>query len=359
MAKRTPLAVKRKCCEMKEAGMSSHEIYDSYYKYEVENPMTRRSFRTVLVRWAKKNYPDDTTLDCGTYEGFVAHDATVQVAANGEIIQAWIKQHAETLDPEEFLAAIKTAVQKYEYVKPSFKDSKNMLEISLFDMHWGIAFMDYYKSVLDDVLEIITSHHWDKIVIPFGQDFFHNDSIINGLTTRGTCIEKVDMVRAVKDGQQFMYAIIDAALENAEEVKVIYTPGNHDQSISWMFMQTLLARYGDAIIDDSLEFRKVISYGSNAIMITHGDAKKTTAKTLAHIFPVAFPKEFSDATIREVHAGHLHHEGEADIYGVMVRRLSSGGITDKWSDREDFIGAHKRFMLFEWSTDKLKAIHYI
>ena len=66
MAKRTPLAIKRKCCEMKEAGMSSHEIYDSYYKYEVENPMTRRSFRTVLVRWAKKNYPDDTTLDCGT-----------------------------------------------------------------------------------------------------------------------------------------------------------------------------------------------------------------------------------------------------------------------------------------------------
>ena len=159
MAKGTPLAVKRKCCEMKEAGMSSHEIYDSYYKHEVESPMTRRSFRTVLVRWAKKNYPDDTTLECGTYEGFVAHDATVQVAANGEIIQAWIKQHAETLDPEEFLAAIKTAVQKYEYVKPSFKDSKNMLEISLFDMHWGIAFMDYYKSVLNDVLEIITSHH--------------------------------------------------------------------------------------------------------------------------------------------------------------------------------------------------------
>lgn len=124
-------------------------------------------------------------------------------------------------------------------------------------------------------------------------------------------------------------------------------------------MQTLLARYGETVVDDSLEFRKVISYGSNAIMITHGDAKKATAKTLAHIFPVAFPKEFADATIREVHAGHLHHEGEADIYGVMVRRLSSGGITDKWSDREDFIGAHKRFMLFEWSANKLKAIHYI
>ena len=126
-----------------------------------------------------------------------------------------------------------------------------------------------------------------------------------------------------------------------------------------MFMQTLLERYGEEIIDDSLEFRKVITYGKNAIMITHGDAKKATAKNLAHIFPVAFPEEFAGANIREVHAGHLHHESEADVYGVMVRRLSSGNVTDEWTNKEDFIGAHKRFMLFEWSLDKLKAIHYI
>ena len=77
------------------------------------------------------------------------------------------------------------------------------------------------------------------------------------------------------------------------------------------------------------------------------------------IFPVSFPEEFANASIREVHAGHLHREGEADIYGVMVRRLSSGNITDDWSDKEDFIGVHKRFMLFEWSLDKLKSIHYV
>ena len=234
-----------------------------------------------------------------------------------------------------------------------------MLEIPLFDMHWGVAFMDYYEPVLNEILDLITSRKWDKIVIPFGQDFFHNDSIINGQTTKGTNIEKVDMIRAVKEGKQFMYSLIDTALLCANEVKVLYSAGNHDRSTAWMFCQVLLERYGDSVVDDSLEYRKVITYGKNAIMVTHGDSKQATAKNLAHIFPISFANEFANANIREVHAGHLHHEAEADIYGVMVRRLSSGGKVDGWSDKEDFVGAHRRFMIFEWDQKKLASIHYI
>ena len=113
------------------------------------------------------------------------------------------------------------------------------------------------------------------------------------------------------------------------------------------------------MIDDSMDYRKIVTYGKNSIMLTHGDSKQATPKNLDHIFPVSFPEEFANANVREVHAGHLHRESEADIYGVMVRRLSSGSKSDDWSDREDFIGTHKRFMLFEWSPDKLNAIHYI
>jgi UDP-2,3-diacylglucosamine pyrophosphatase LpxH len=234
-----------------------------------------------------------------------------------------------------------------------------MLEIPLFDMHWGVSFMDHYKSVLTELLEIIHSRTWEKIVIPFGQDFFHNDSIINGQTTKGTVIEKVDMIRAVKEAKTFMYALIDTAIHQANEVQVMYSAGNHDRSIAWMFIQVLLERYGPAVVDDTLEFRKVFTYGKNSIMVTHGDSKQATAKNLAHIFPIAFAEEFANANIREVHAGHLHHEAEADIYGVMVRRLSSGGKVDNWSDKEDFIGTHRRFMVFEWDQKKLASIHYV
>jgi UDP-2,3-diacylglucosamine pyrophosphatase LpxH len=309
--------------------------------------------------WMKRDWPDDMTLECGTYDGFIAHDATVQVSKSGEIIQAWIKQKAEDFNPEDFLAAIRDSVEPYDYVPVEHYDTTRMLEIPLFDMHWGVAFMDYYEPVLTEILDIVTSRNWDRIVIPFGQDFFHNDSIVNGQTTKGTVIEKVDMIRAVKEAKTFVYALIDTAIQHANAVEVVYSAGNHDKSTSWMFMQVLLERYGSSVVDDSLECRKVITHGRNAVMITHGDSKQATAKNLAHIFPIAFAEEFANADVREVHAGHLHHETEADIFGVMVRRLSTGGKVDDWSNKEDFIGTHRRFMLFEWDQKKLKSIHYI
>ena len=353
------LKLKRECLRMKESGMTAREIYNNCYVKQLENPATFASFQRSLNKWAKQSFPDDTTLVAGTYNGFIAHDATVQVSKTGEIIQAWIKQKADAFDYDGFLAAIHEAVEPYIWEPKHVDKANRMLEIPLFDMHWGISFLDRYKAVLDDILEIIHSKHWDRIVIPFGQDFFHNDSIVNPTTTKGTVVDKVDMVRAVKEGQQFIYAIIDAALECSNEVRVFYSAGNHDRSISWMFMQVLLERYGSEIVDDTMEYRKAFTYGKNAIMVTHGDSKQATAKNLAHIFPIMFPEEFAQATTREVHAGHLHHEGTGDIFGIMVRRLSSGAAVDDWSNRQDFVGTHRRFMLFEWDLDDLRSIHYI
>ena len=358
MGKVIPIQVKKTCCEMRREGKSNSEIHE-YFMDATGSSANLNSFRSMLSRWMKRRFADDMTLECGTYEGFIAHDATVQVSKTGEIVQAWIKQKAESLDPEEFLEAIRENVEPFVYVPSELNNATRMLEIPLFDMHWGVAFMDYYEPVLNEILDLITSRKWDKIVIPFGQDFFHNDSIANGQTTKGTVIEKVDMTRAVKESKTFMYTLIDTAIQCAKEVKVLYSPGNHDRSISWMFIQVLLERYGSSVVDDSLEYRKVVSYGKNSIMITHGDSKQATAKNLAHIFPITFAEEFANASVREVHAGHLHHEAEEDIYGVMVRRLSSGGKVDDWSNREDFVGTHRRFMIFEWDLKKLASIHYI
>lgn len=359
MVESIPIRVKRECVRLKQEGKSTKEVYESYYKPSVDDPCGLNTFRSMVNRWAKREFPDDTTLMCGTYEGFTAHNATVQVSKSGEIIQAWIKQSANNVDPEEFLEAIRGTVEPYVYFPTTDDSADRMLEIPLFDMHWGVSFMDRYNAVLDDILHIIHSRHWDQIVIPIGQDFFHNDSIVNPTTTKGTVVDKVDMTKAVKEGRQFITAITDAALINANSVRVFYSAGNHDRSVSWMFMQVLLERYGNEIVDDSMEYRKVFTYGKNSVMVTHGDSKQATAKNLAHIFPIAYPEEFAQATIREVHSGHLHHESEADIYGVMVRRLSSGAAVDDWSNRQDFVGTHRRFMLFEWDKTSLRSIHYI
>ena len=357
-----PVKVKTVCCRMKNEGKALKDIYENYFVPNSDSPARFDSFCGMMRKWIRQGYPDETTLECGTYGGFTAHDATVQVSKSGEIIQAWIKQKADSFNQEDFLAAIRESVEPYWYIPEEVNNSSRMLEIPLFDKHWGVAFMDHYKPVQDELLELIHSRHWDKIVILFGQDFFHNDSIINGQTTKGTQIEKVDMQRAVKEGKQFMFTLIENAIPKCNTVEIIYSPGNHDTSISWMFMQVLMERYGrlsNVKVDDSLEYRKVITYGKNSVMVTHGDSKQASPKNLAHIFPISFPTEFANANVREVHAGHLHHEAEADIFGVMVRRLSSGCKVDEWSNKQDFVGAHRRFMVFEWDQNKLASIHYI
>lgn len=359
MSTTIPLKVKRECCQLKREGKTSKEIYNEYYLKAIDSPCTFESFGRLLRKWMTKSFPDDTTLECGTYEGFIAHNATVQVSNTGEIVQAWIKQKAEDLDIEELVKTLKESIEPYKY-EPKFDDiADRMLEIPLFDMHWGISFMEDYESVLNEVLNLIHSRHWDKIVIPFGQDYFHNDSIVNATTTKGTAIDKVDMIRAVKEGRQFITTIIDAALNNSNETRVYYSPGNHDRSVTWMFMQVLLERYGHEVVDDSMGYRKVFTYGKNSVMVTHGDSKQATAKNLSNIFAISFPEEFAQADIREVHAGHLHHEKEGDIFGVMIRRLSSGVAVDDWSNRQDYIGTHRRFMIFEWDQDHLRSIHYV
>jgi UDP-2,3-diacylglucosamine pyrophosphatase LpxH len=339
--------------------MTARQVYEEFYTKVVTDPCGYQAFRTQLKRWVKRNYPDDTTLECGTYDGFTAHSATVQVNKTGEIVQAWIKQTINDVDLDDIVKGLKESVEPFEYKHKADPHAERMLELPLFDMHWGVAFLDDYKSTLTAVLKLMHTRTWDKIVIPFGQDFFHNDSIVNGQTTKGTVIEKVDMVRAVKEAKTFIYALIDTAIHQANEVQVMYSAGNHDRSLSWLFIQVLLERYGAEVVDDSLEYRKVIVYGKNAIMVTHGDSKQATSKNLAHIFPIAFAEEFANASVREVHAGHLHHESEADIFGVMVRRLASGVKVDDWSNRQDFIGTHRRFMAFEWDRDSLRSIHYI
>lgn len=353
-----PLKLKKKCVQMKQEGVAYKEIYE-FYCSEIDGAMSYSSFARALRKWCQKVFPDDTTLLSGTYEGFTAHGATVQVSADGEIVQAWIKQTADSFDVDAFMQGIRECVEPYQTPAMEPHENSEMLEIPLFDMHWGINYLRDYQPVLDKILNVINEKHWSKIVIPFGQDFFHNDSIVHGITSNGTQIEKVDMTKAVKESRVFMYALIEAAIQNGSEVRVLYTPGNHDRSISWMFIQVLLERYGEKIIDDSFEYRKCFTYGHTAVMVTHGDSKQVTPRNLASLFPVSFPNEFADAVVREVHAGHLHHESEADIFGIMVRRLSSGTKTDEWSDKEDFVGSHKRFMLFRWGETTLKAIYYI
>lgn len=351
-----PYEVKRRCVDLSKQGKSYRDIYNEYIR--PNGSMSFRSFSRRMLEWKEKVKADSETLEAANLAyRFAPHASTVQVNGEGKVIQAWIKQHTEDR-LEEFLAAIKDNTPVAQVQPKVCAEAEGMLEIPLFDMHFGIADMEFYRDTLESILGIVASKHWDRIVIPVGQDLFHNDSITKGVTTKGTLIEKVDMKQATYDAKTFYFNLIDTALENANHVQIIYSPGNHDKTVGWFFTQILKERYGD-IVDDSTRDRKAVLWNGCFIGITHGDKGNDTAAGLRGKFTKEFPSLYATAKVREIHVGHLHREGESrDEYGIQIRRLCTKNKDDEWTDDEGFM-SQKRFMLFEWHPNRLKSIHYV
>ena len=339
---------------MARRGSSYREIYNKYIN---DGSMSFRSFGRRMAEWRKKIQIDEQTLEKANLAyKFAPYASTVQVSGSGEIIQAWVKQKTEDRI-EEVLEAIRTFIPPAKVEPAEYAPSDRMLEIPLFDMHFGIADINFYYGILQQILAIIGERHWDKIVIPVGQDLFHNDSVAEGKTTKGTLIEKVDMEKAVDDAETFYFNIIDAAIKNSNSVEVIYSPGNHDRTTGWMFSKILKQRYPD-IVDTKIKDRKMVWWNGCFIGITHGEKKNDSADGLRGKFTMEFPAMFAAANIREIHTGHLHREGERDEYGVQIRRVACGNMSDTWTEENGFKSI-KRFMLFEWAPGRLKSIHYV
>jgi UDP-2,3-diacylglucosamine pyrophosphatase LpxH len=350
-----PYDVKRKCVELAKQGKKHEEIYQEYIK--PYGTMSLRSFMRSIYKWKNKVVADEKTLESANLAyKFAPHASTVQVNGKGEVIQAWIKQHTENR-LEELLEAINANTPIAQIQPKAIKEADGMLEIPLFDMHFGIADMEYYRDTLAEILAIVGSKHWDRIVIPVGQDLFHNDSITKGITTKGTLIDKVDLKKAVYDAKTFYFNLIDKAIQSANEVQVMYSPGNHDKTVGWLFVQMLKVRYGD-IVDDSTHERKAVWWNGCFIGITHGDKNTDNVNGLRGKFTMEFPTLFAMAKVREIHTGHLHREDSRDEYGVQVRRMSTGNKDDDWTTDEGY-KSQKRFMLFEYAPNRLKSIHYV
>lgn len=348
------IELKKRCVDAALAGKTQREIYSEIFCPEHEG-MSFTSFKRTLARWKKKEWPDPLTLSGGTYPGFQAYNATVQVNADGKIVQSWIRQNVDDGRWQEFLDTIRESTEpKLCYISDLPKEAA-MLEIPLFDMHFP---QNDHVDTLTELLPLIESRQWEAINLIVGQDLFHNNDL-RGHTASGTPIEKVDMALAWNLAKDFWCNVIETCFHQCNAVKLIYSMGNHDETIAWAFVQMLKERYPKLEVNDALDQRKAIWWRECFIGFTHGYLQKTRVHDLRGQFTIEFPTLFASAKVREIHCGHLHHEAEADLYGVMIRRLGKSGIDDQWTKDNGYIGAHKRFMVFEWAPGALKAIYYL
>lgn len=346
-------AMKVKCVESLKK-MSTREVFDRVFRPEYGDVWTYETFKRQMRNWKHKAGADSSLLMAGTFPKFQPNGATVQVDANGRVTQLWIKQQREMLDwigIRKFL----TEGIKPVHIEPTTISGETMLEIPLFDMHFGIADLEIYRDSLAELVGIIGSKQYEEINILFGQDVLHNNDM-RGHTAKGTDIQKIDFKLAWKDAWSFFCVVIECSLRHAPKVNVRYSKGNHDECSAWCLFKALEARYPQCSWDDGMQPRKCIFWRGCWIGFGHCEYTNKSA-VLFQNFVLDFPQEFAAAKVREIHSGHLHRESVDE--GIFVRRLPSAVKTDEWSSDNGYVGAHKRFMLFEWAPERLKAIYYI
>lgn len=349
---------KKKCIELSRQGLTAREVYTQYYSKLYDTSFD--TFRALLKKWKKKSFADDKLLEVGNLSyAFKPNATTVQVNGQGEIVQSWIKSKADDNLYIELIDAIKN-LQPFEPVERIEKQSVDrMLEIPFDDMHWGIATFKDYESTLNDTLEIMESHFYKEINIIIGEDLMHTDDL-KGHTSNGTYIGEVDIPKAYNGCLRFYFPIVETALRQAEQVRITYSMGNHSETISWTIVQVLKVKFPQAEYDDRLEPRKILTFGQVFLGITHGDTIPKDLRRVKELFIEEYTMEYAQSKVKEIHVGHLHQEiTTGDINGCVVRRLSTKVPMDKWHKQNGYTMAMKRFMLFEYSSDRLLSIHYV
>lgn len=349
-----PYDLKRLCVQKANEGMTYKDIYKTVFLPE-HSGMTWATFRVKMTAWRKKAWADEDIQNCGTFPGMTAHAATVQVTSDGRIAQAWIKESADSVNWDDIIERLQNAVTPVEVSQPTDEPERAMLEIPLFDLHFGVAKLADYVEHLSRICEIIQRRKWEEIHLIIGQDCLHTNDF-RGHTAKGTNIETVDIPKAWSDAWTFWVTILLTALHQSAKVVCHYSRGNHDECLSWAFFKALEAAYPDAQYDDSLAARKCFWW--RRCFVGFGHLEYTTdLNKIFRDFVMDFPTDFAEADCREIHTGHLHRESLDN--GCMVRRLASAVPADEWSKANGYTGTNKRFQLFEFSPGQLRSVMYV
>ena len=266
----------------------------------------------------------------------------------------------EDINWDELGARLADRVIPKQPKAPVNVDEERYLVIPLFDLHFGANSIEDYDDSLAKIYKQLETEY-KRVLIISGGDILDADNH-QSTTASGTQLDTIDLNQAWDDAFDFFDLIIDKALDCAEEVELMYVPGNHDYSSGQTLFKPLnrLYRNEDRVtINDEQESFKATLLGSNFIGATHGI--KRNKKDYPMIYATQFSQMWGADGVhtREVYTGHLHFEHTVDMNGLVIRQMPTRNEENQWSRDNGFMGSHKRFMLIEYSEYETEMIRYV
>ena len=274
----------------------------------------------------------------------------------------------------EVLAEMKAHAPQYApivYARQSSLVRPSLLEINLFDLHFGkltwgeevgqdfdikIA-KQRFLSCLKLLIDRARPYNVERIVFPIGNDFFNVDTLEN-TTAKGTPQdEDTRWKKTFKRGRELIIAAIDM-LRTVAPVDVLVIPGNHDKQRSFYLGEVIDAQYTnclDVTVDNTARARKYYKYGHSLIGYTHGGDEPLT--NLPMVMASEMKPVWDVIKYAEWHLGDIHHKKDIkwlsteDMMGIAVRYLRSITSTDAWHDSKGYVGNPHAGEAFIWDRN--------
>jgi hypothetical protein len=290
-------------------------------------------------------------------------------------VKVWLRRLAPKPFQDAAAALIermKSHAPKYPKVNKVKVKKPHMLEVCLFDAHFGKLSWAMetgqnfdlkicervYLNAARDLIAKAGHYEIEKFVFPIGQDFFHINNQQN-TTARGTPQDV--------DGRLFKVfdtgcAAVIKAIEYCRQVapvEVPWVPGNHDTDTSGFMARYVAAWFAnakDVAVDTRPLSRKFVRYGANLVMMTHGDEENH--RDLPAIMAAEERAMWGESQYAEIHTGHFHKKKQvrfagADQFGggVVVRTIPSLSGTDAWHYRKGWNRSPRSAEAYLWGKD--------
>lgn len=266
----------------------------------------------------------------------------------------------------------------YLIFKPQSEKDDLLLEISIFDPHFGklawaeetgedydlqIAEERFKNAVNELVGRVDNLDKVSRIHLPLGNDLFNIDSSEN-TTTAGTPQDSDSrFAKLVQRVKILLVEVIDA-LSTIAPVDVSIVPGNHDSHSAFMLGEILDAWYHNdprININNSPKWRKYYIYGKNSFLYTHGDKEKHA--DLGIIFATEEPELWAASKYRFAKVGHFHSNKKVDYVsvedktGFQIQILPSLSGTDEWHYSKGYL-SNKQAKAYLYHKEKGEIASY-
>lgn len=346
-----------------------------------------KQFKIDLNEWkiesfkvkTSEGYRKDRKVEWDVSDGTVTHG---HVRDSGKMlivplyhIEVRLKRKVEeirlNLIKEDIIRDIKKHTFKYPKITYPALDDKCLLEVDLFDLHFGkltwaeetgdnydikIAERLFMKCI-NDIIVKAEGYHIDRVLFPVGNDFFNVDNKENS-TAKGTPQqEDTRWKKTFRKGRQLIVKAIDI-LSTIAPVDVIIVPGNHDYERAFYLGDSLEAWYhkcANVRVNNNANTRKYYAYGNVLLGFAHGKTEKPG--DLRALMPVESPELWAKSKFREWHLGDQHrkieyfHKGTEEHLGITIRFLRSLTATDSYHHEHVFKAHIRAAEAFIWNKE--------